>query len=93
MIINNMKDAARAAIAVQSASNLSGVAKTFANVQSVLLAEADRLGKGTDWRNSHPVVQLFLVQMAHLANLPIDLEFDYMKAATAVEEIAGETIR
>ena len=54
-MIETMKDAARTALAVQSASNLSGVVHSWAQVQSVLSAEANRTGEGTDWRNSHPI--------------------------------------
>jgi len=92
-MIETMKDAARTALAVQSASNLSGVVHSWAQVQSVLSAEANRTGKGTDWRNSHPINQLFLVQLAHLSNIPVDLDFDYMAAVVKVEAIAEETMR
>jgi len=92
-MIETMKDAARTALAVQSASNLSGVVHSWAQVQSVLSAEANRTGKGTDWRNSHPINQLFLVQLAHLGNIPVDLGFDYMAVVVKVEEIAEETLR
>lgn len=92
-MIDSMKDAARMALAVQNASNLSGVARSFATVQSVLSAEAQRLGKGTDWKNAHPINQLILVQLAHLANVPLDMDFDYMAAVVKVEEIAEDTLR
>jgi hypothetical protein len=92
-MIDNMKDAARTALAVQNASNLSGIVRSWAQVQSVLSAEANRTGKGTDWRNSHPINQLFVVQVAHLTNLPIDLDFDYMSCVVKVEEIAEDTLR
>lgn len=92
-MIETMKDAARTALAVQSASNLSGVVHSWAQVQSVLSAEATRLNKGTDWRNGHPINQLFVIQVGHLSNIPIDLGFDYMAAVAQVEEIAEDTLR
>ena len=92
-MIETMKDAARTALAVQSASNLSGIVHSWAQVQSVLSAEANRTQKGTDWRNSHPINQLFVVQVAHLANIPIDLGFDYASYLIKVEEIAETWLR
>ena len=92
-MIETMKDAARTALAVQSASNLSGIVHSWAQVQSVLSAEAHRTGEGTDWRNSHPINQLFVVQVAHLGGLPLDLSFDYMATVVKVEEIAEDTLR
>ena len=92
-MIETMKDAARTALAVQNASNLSGVVHSWAQVQSVLSAEANRTGYGTDWRNRHPINQLFVVQIAHLSNIPVDLNFDYMACVVKVEEIAEDTLR
>ena len=58
--------AARNALAVQSACNLSGVILSMAED----CKEISRLGfeKGTDWKNSHPVFILYAVQIAHLTH-------------------------
>lgn len=61
------REAACAAIAVQDACNLSGVAFSFAEVMQAICDEQRRLGEGTDWKNRNPVAQLFLWKMADLA--------------------------
>ena len=59
--------AAELAQEVQDACNLSGVANSFAKVVlPAIWKEADRLHKGTDWVNQHPIVTLFLDKMAPL---------------------------
>lgn len=66
----DIRDAAREAILVQDACNLSGVARTFDEIlSSVLWPEARRLGMGTEWVNTHPVAVLFAAKLAHLAGL------------------------
>jgi hypothetical protein len=60
------REAARTAIAVQDAVNLSGVAHSFAEAVSAIWDEARRQGRGTDWVNAHPVVTLFLDKVADL---------------------------
>ncbi len=93
-MIETMKDAARMALSVQSASNLSGVVHSWAQVQSVLSAEANRTGEGTDWRNSHPINRLILVQLAHLAGVPTDMSgLDFEACFDEVEKIAEDTLR
>jgi hypothetical protein len=93
-MIETMKDAARTALAVQGASNLSGIVHSWAQVQSVLSAEANRTQKGTDWRNSHPINQLFVVQVAHLAGVPTDMSgIGFSACFDEVEKLAEETYR
>lgn len=55
------------ALFVQSACNLSGVAKAFAAITTQLWAEANAQGgKGTEWVNQHPISILFCHQMVFL---------------------------
>jgi hypothetical protein len=65
------REAARTAIAVQDACNLSGVAFSFAEAMQAICDEQNRLGEGTDWKNRNPVAQLFLWKMADLAGLDV----------------------
>jgi hypothetical protein len=60
------EEAARTAIAVQDACNLSGVVHSFADAVSTIWDEAHRQGRGTEWVNTHPVVTLFLDKLADL---------------------------
>jgi len=56
----------QAALDVQSACNLSGVVLSFAEAMQAINEEAHRLGKGTDWKNTHPICVLFSTQIGHL---------------------------
>lgn len=62
------REAARAAIVVQDAVNLSGVAHSFAEAMSAIWEEAHTQGQGTEWVNTHPIVTLFLDKLADLNN-------------------------
>lgn len=62
-----IKEAAQSALDAQDACNLSGVVFSFAKVMQVICDEANRLGKGTEWKNQHPIVVLYLDKLADLA--------------------------
>ncbi len=85
------QQAAQMALDCQDASNLSGVAKSFAGpVMDALWDEARRTGHGTDWINQHPIVTLFLDKLASL-NRTLYLEYkstSFSKTWDAVEQIA-----
>lgn len=79
-----MKQAAQQALDVQDACNLSGVLAAFHYVVSdVLWPEARRIGKGTEWVNTHPIVTLFLDKMSDL-----NRRAEFSQAYLAVSEIA-----
>jgi hypothetical protein len=62
-----IQEAARTAITVQDAVNLSGVLHSFSEiVTEVIWPEARKQGKGTDFVNRHPIVTLFLSKLASL---------------------------
>jgi hypothetical protein len=61
------KEAAQTALDVQDACNLSGVVFTFAAVMKAICERANQLGAGTEWKNQHPIVVLFLDKLADLA--------------------------
>jgi len=87
-----IQEAARTAIEVQNACNLSGVLASFKEiVHEVIWPEARRIGKGTEWVNTHPIVTLFLSKLCSLNRGYF--ECDYMHASDACEAIArGESI-
>lgn len=62
----SLKEAARDAIAVQYACNLSGVVHSFSRHLTTLWGFARELEKGTDWVNQHPICQMFMVQIVWL---------------------------
>lgn len=75
----------REAMDVQSACNLSGVVFAFERAMTAICEEAQRLGKGTDWKNTHPIAVLFATQIGHLTKTSILAEQDvYRKAYEAV---------
>jgi hypothetical protein len=57
----------QAALDVQSACNLSGVVRSFADIMPKIWDEARKQGKGTEWVNNHPICRLFAEQIAFLA--------------------------
>lgn len=62
-----LQQAAKLAIDIQDACNLSGVLGSFNTiVHDVLWPEARRLNKGTDWVNQHPICTLFLDKLCDL---------------------------
>jgi hypothetical protein len=68
--------AAQAAIAVQDACNLSGVARSFLTAVQAVNEEAHRLGEGTEWRNNHPIIRLFVDKLASLCGMQGDMAFN-----------------
>ncbi len=81
----------KAALAVQDASNLSGVAHTFVGeILPALWQEARDHGQATDYVARHPVTLLFLDKMASLAGtyLAADLTLAYQQCR---EEVAAES--
>jgi|SRR6266478_1295638 len=93
----NIQQAARVALDCQDACNLSGVLASFKEIfNEVLWPEARRLGKGTEYVNTHPIVTLFLDKLASL-NRTQCLCSDSMNATNAatdkVEQLArGESL-
>lgn len=57
------------ALDVQTACNLSGVVYSFAQAMEAICEEGRCTGKGTDWRNNHPIAVLFATQIAHLTKI------------------------
>lgn len=90
-----IQEAAQQAIDVQDACNLSGVAGAFSRAMHAVFVEAERLGKGTDWRNAHPIATLFLSKMCSLNGGYFDCgNGNYFRAAQACEAVArGEELR
>lgn len=65
-----IRKAARDAIQVQDACNLSGVVHAWDRAMGALWEVAHRDGKGTDWVNRHPICKLFAFKAALLARVP-----------------------
>lgn len=51
----------------QDAVNGGALVRAFGEVIRKIQAESHELGKGTDWVNKHPIVVLYVTQLAHLA--------------------------
>jgi len=89
--MTTMKQIAADALLVQSACNLSGVVKSFADATTVIWAEALARGEGTDWVNTHPVSRLYTFQLATLSGVAYTTaDFTYADAYNACCELAGE---
>lgn len=55
------------ALMAQNGVNLSGIAKSFAELTTKLWQEAHACNKGTGWVNRHPLSVLYVDKMADLA--------------------------
>ena len=77
-ISETLKKACADALFVQSACNLSGVVFAFARIMQLICNESNRLHKGTDWKNQHPIVRLFAEQIQFLsAPMEYSKAFDF----------------
>jgi hypothetical protein len=82
-----IQQAAKTALECQDACNLSGVLASFKEiVHEVIWPEARRLGKGTEWVNTHPICTLFLSKLCSLNHGYF--ECDYLHASDACEALA-----
>lgn len=82
-----IKQMAQSAIDVQSACNLSGVARTFADITSAMRMEHKM---DTPTCNRHPVCRLFAEQIAHLTGTPTDSGSDYTTAYDECTRLAEQ---
>lgn len=75
-----IQEAAKLALDVQDACNLSGVVRSFAEVTEVLWSEARAQNAGTDFVNRHPITRLFADKLVSLSG-PCQLgDFDTCEA-------------
>jgi hypothetical protein len=66
-ITPDIRWAAQTALDVSGAVNLSGVLHSLNEILSLVLwPEARKLGKGTEYVNTHPIVTLFLHKLVSL---------------------------
>jgi hypothetical protein len=82
------QQAAKQALEIQDACNLSGIAFSFARAIQAVCDESTRLGKGTDWKNTNPIVTLHLLKMAELNGCGSTLHASYDQAETECRRIA-----
>ena len=89
----SLQQAARTALDVQNAVNLSGVVRSLSEiVTEVLWPEARKLGKGTEYANTHPIVTLFLHKLLSLNHADCfcsECITTYSRARIEVEKIAS----
>ena len=83
-----LKEHAKDALNVQNACNLSGVVHSLDKVVTDLWEEANRIGKGTDWVNTHPIVQAYVDKLASLARVQSNVNnvFDAFEACRKIAE-------
>ncbi len=67
--MTNLQEAAKDAVEVRHASNLSEVAHSFLRAVQAVNQEADRLGESAYWRNNHPIIRLFVDKLASLCHM------------------------
>jgi hypothetical protein len=70
--MTTIREAAKEALLVQDACNLSGVVHSFSRLLTdVIWPEAHAQGKGTDYVNNHPVVALFIDKLRSLCSTDV----------------------
>jgi hypothetical protein len=83
------------ALDMQDACNLSGLVYALPKVMDAICEESRELGKGTAYRNTHPLMLLWIDKLCHLAGIQawqgdaqkrIDAAFD--EAYRHIEESA-----
>ena len=82
------QQAAQQALDIQDACNLSGIAHAFDRAVSAVFEESQRIGQGTDWRNTNPIVILHLLKMSELAGCGSTLHETYLPAHLACSTIS-----
>jgi len=86
--MKTLQEAAKAALDVQSASNLSGVIYSFEKALKVLREHPDC--QGTDWVNKHPISILFAAQIANITGVSViaSEECDYGRCYWICKELS-----
>jgi len=89
--METMQQAAQAALASQTACNLSGVVHSMSQAATLLWKEALANGEGTTWVNNHPIMVLFATQVAHLTRVTAIASeaCDYSRCYRECEVLAG----
>lgn len=75
VLIAHLRHAAREAILVQDACNLSGVVHSFSRVMSLLSEISNRQKRGTDWKNHHPIAVMYASKIAALTGAELSSVF------------------
>jgi hypothetical protein len=70
-LYGHLREAAASAIFVQEACNLSGVVHDFARVMALLSELSQRLSKGTEWKNHHPIAVLYASKISSLTGADV----------------------
>lgn len=74
-----------------NACNLSGLAKSLAGVTTKIWAQARAQNEGTAWVNGHPIVVLYVSQMAMLSGVASIADMEtFSQAYKACERKAKE---
>lgn len=81
--------AAKDALAVQNAVNLSGVVHSFADAVDAVWDEAYKIGEGIKYVNTHPIVVAFLEKLIDLNEFQTGDSVARDTAFSIVEDIAS----
>ena len=88
-----IQQAARYALDVQNGCNASGVVFSLSKAMEAICEESNRRGgEGTDWKNKHPILYLYVNKLADMTGQnPFDIT-EYGRAYRLCEKIAeGQT--
>lgn len=87
-----LQEAARNALDVQNASNVSGVVLAFGRAMAAVMDDCCKPGGGgTDAARHHPITVMFMDKLADMCGREI-AQIDYVEAYEKCSKMAGETV-
>jgi hypothetical protein len=86
-----IQEAASDALAVQNASNISGVVNAFARAMMAVLDDCRANGGGTDEARRHPVTVLFMDKLNDMCGRELS-QLEYCEAYEKCSKMAGEAV-
>jgi hypothetical protein len=88
------QEAAQTVLDMQDASNLSGIIFSLPDIMQAICSEGNRLGKGTEWRNTNPIVSMFISKLGDLNRGRFDQHWptDYDTVKMLAEGLTSEAI-
>lgn len=82
----NINQAAKMALDIQDACNLSGVVTSFAQAMEVI-CKSER-NTGTDWKNNHPIARMFASKIHDLSGMGLSDSHAFVEAYDLCKRLA-----
>lgn len=83
---NSIKQAAKTALEIQDACNLSGVVISFVQAMEII-CKSER-NTGTDWKNNHPIAKMFASKIHDLSGMGLSDNHAFAEAYDLCKKLA-----